>query len=341
MNFAEAAQQVDAGGKLSRGEARQVFAGAFQEGADTDALALLLRQLAERGETVEEIAGAAEALRDAMLPFEHDEPTAVDTCGTGGDGLGSFNLSTASALVAAAAGAKVIKHGNRSVSSKCGSADLLEAAGIRLELTPAQAQKVFEREGIVFLYAPAFHPAMRFVAPVRQALGIRTIFNFLGPICNPGGVRRHLLGVSDAARVADFAGVLRELDFERAYVVHGAGGADELTLAGENTIERVGSAPAARLDAMSLGLQTASVEQLEGGRAERNLEIFRELLDGQPGPIHDAVVLNAAAALLVGGVTDDADRAVELSQQALLSGAARQKMGTWTATTHLAAEGQL
>jgi len=341
MNFADAAQRVGEGGTLARAEARQVFAGAFQEGADTEALAMLLRQLAERGETVEEIAGAAEALRDAMLPFEHSEPTAVDTCGTGGDGLGSFNLSTASALVAAAAGAKVIKHGNRSVSSKCGSADLLEAAGVRLELTPEQAQQVFAREGIVFLYAPAFHPAMRFVAPVRKAMGIRTIFNFLGPICNPGGVRRHLLGVSDAARVADFAGVLRELDFERAYVVHGAGGADELTLAGENTIECVGAAPAVQLNAASLGLQPAGVESLEGGRAERNLEIFRDLLDGELGPIHDAVVLNAAAALLVGGVTEDAGEAVERSREALASGAARLKMGSWTATTHLAAEGQL
>ena len=194
MNFREALERVQSGGSLSPAEARACFDQAFREDLDTESLAALLQALAERGETVEEIAGAAEALRGAMRPFEHDAPDAVDTCGTGGDKLGSFNLSTASALVAAAAGAKVIKHGNRSVSSKCGSADLLEAAGVRLELTPEQAQKVFAREGIVFLFAPAFHPAMRFVAPVRAQLGIRTIFNFLGPICNPGGVRRHLLG---------------------------------------------------------------------------------------------------------------------------------------------------
>lgn len=341
MNFREALDQVQAGGSLSRAQARETFDQAFREDLDQESLAGLLAALAERGETVEEIAGAAEALRGAMRPFEHSCPDAVDTCGTGGDKLGSFNLSTASALVAAAAGAKVIKHGNRSVSSKCGSADLLEAAGVRLELTPEQAQKVFEREGIVFLFAPAFHPAMRFVAPVRAQLGIRTIFNFLGPICNPGGVRRHLLGVSDAARVDDFAGVLRELDFERAYVVHGAGGADELTLAGPNQVEVVGAAPAVQLDATAVGLEPAGVEALEGGDAMRNLHLLRELLDGQTGPIHDAVVLNAAAALLAAGVSDEADDAVARSREALASGAARQKMGTWTATTHLAAEGQL
>lgn len=341
MNFEQALEKIRGGESLSRDQARTVFAGAFQEGMDEDALAELLQRLAERGETVAEIAGAAEALRGAMRPFEHDAPDAVDTCGTGGDKLGSFNLSTASALVAAAAGAKVIKHGNRSVSSKCGSADLLEAAGMRLELTPEQAQSVFRQEGIVFLYAPAFHPAMRFVAPVRAKLGIRTIFNFLGPICNPGGVKRHLLGVSDPQRVSQFADVLRELEFERAYVVHGAGGADELTLAGENQVDVVGAAPAVSLDASSLGLEPASVEDLEGGDPTCNLKMLHKLLDGQGGPIHDAVVLNSAAALLAAGLTDEPAVAVDRSKQALANGDARRKLGTWIATTHLAAEGQL
>lgn len=341
MNFQQALEKIRDGQSLSREQARTVFAGAFVEGVDEDALAELLKRLAERGETVAEIAGAAEALRDAMTPFEHDAPDAVDTCGTGGDKLGSFNLSTASALVAAAAGAKVIKHGNRSVSSKCGSADLLEAAGMRLELTPDQAQAVFRQEGIVFLFAPAFHPAMRFVAPVRAKLGIRTIFNFLGPICNPGGVKRHLLGVSDPVRVPQFADVLRELDFERAYVVHGAGGADELTLAGDNQVEVVGAAPPVTLDAASLGLEAATVEELEGGDPTCNLKMFHKLLDGQLGPIHDAVVLNSAAALLAAGVTNEPEVAVERSAQAIANGDARRKLGTWIATTHLAAEGQL
>ena len=341
MNFNDALEKIRAGQSLTREEAKQVFSGAFQEGADQDALAELLKILAERGETVAEIAGAAEALRGAMLPFEHDATDAVDTCGTGGDKLGSFNLSTASALVAASAGAKVIKHGNRSVSSKCGSADLLEAAGMRLELTPEQAQAVFRREGIVFLFAPAFHPAMRFVAPVRAKLGIRTIFNFLGPICNPGGVKRHLLGVSDPDRIAQFAGVLEELNFERAYVVHGAGGADELTLAGPNQVQVVGAAPVQSLNAEDLGLQPASVEELEGGDPIFNLKMFHRLLDGKLGPIHDAVCLNAAAALLAAGITNEVQVALERSKQTIANGDARRKLGTWIATTHLAAEGQL
>ncbi|NQU50773.1 MAG: anthranilate phosphoribosyltransferase [Planctomycetes bacterium] len=341
MNFNDALEKLRAGQSLTREEAKQVFSGAFQEGADQDALAELLTILAERGETVAEITGAAEALRGAMLPFEHDATDAVDTCGTGGDKLGSFNLSTASALVAASAGAKVIKHGNRSVSSQCGSADLLEAAGMRLELTPKQAQSVFRQEGIVFLFAPAFHPAMRFVAPVRAKLGIRTIFNFLGPICNPGGVKRHLLGVSDPDRIAQFAGVLEELNFERAYVVHGAGGADELTLAGPNQVQIVGAAPAQSLNAEDLGLQHASVEELEGGDPICNLKMLHRLLDGKLGPIHDAVCLNAAAALLAAGITNEVQVALERSKQAIANGDARRKLGTWIATTHLAAEGQL
>jgi anthranilate phosphoribosyltransferase len=337
MNFAEALQVVKAGESLTRAQARKVFAHAFRQDLDAENLGALLVKLAERGETVEEIAGAAEALRDAMRPFEHDAPYPVDTCGTGGDCLGSFNLSTASALVAAAAGAQVIKHGNRSVSSKCGSADLLEIGGMRLELTPEQALEVFKREGIVFLYAPSFHPAMRFVAPVRNTLGIRTIFNFLGPICNPGGVRRHLLGVSDSERVTDFAQVLRELDFERAYVVHGAGGADELTLAGPNLVERVGLAPDVILDAESLGLPISGVEALEGGNPHKNLYLLHKLLEGEKGPIHDAVCLNAAGALLVAGVSEDAAEAFAMAAEALASGAARIKFGTWTTTTHIVA----
>ncbi len=339
MRLIEAVERVRSGGHLSRSESRAVFATTLREDLDAVALAELLRGLAERGEQVDEIAGAAEALRDAMTPFVHDTATAVDTCGTGGDGLGSFNLSTAAAVVAAAAGARVIKHGNRSVSSKCGSADLLEAAGVRLELTPEQAAEVFRRVGIVYLHAPAFHPAMRFVAPVRKQLGIRTIFNFLGPLCNPGSVRRHLLGVSDAARVESFAGVLRELDFDRAFVVHGAGGADELTLAGENQIAYVGAVPEVQLDAGSLGLPEAPVTALQGGEAPRNLAIFRALLDGEGGAIRDAVCLNACAALIAAGVHEVPAGALAGAREALDSGAARDLMGRLTTTSHLVAGG--
>ncbi|RMH01635.1 MAG: anthranilate phosphoribosyltransferase [Planctomycetota bacterium] len=333
MPLAAAAARVRAGEELSAAETRELFGRALRPGCDEQALAELLLALAERGERPAEIAGAAAALRAAMPPFDHGCPEAVDTCGTGGDGLASFNLSTAAALVAAAAGARVVKHGNRSVSSKCGSADLLEAAGVRLELDPAAARRVFERCGIVFLFAPAFHPAMRFAAPVRRRLGVRTIFNFLGPLCNPGSVRRHLLGVSAPERLDDLAGALDELGFERAYVVHGAGGADELTLAGANRIRRVGSAPALPADAVDLGLPRAGTEALAGGDAAVNLRLLRDLLEGEDGPLRAALLYNAAAALLAAGVEEEAAAALERAAAAVDSGDARRLLERWAAAS--------
>jgi len=322
MSFGGAAARVVAGEKLSCEETRELFGGALVENLDQEGLAELLQALADRGETAAEIAGAAEALRDAMVPFEHEAPDAVDTCGTGGDRLGSFNLSTAAALVAAGAGARVIKHGNRSVSSKCGSADLLEAAGVRLELGPQEARDVFEETGMVFLFAPAFHPGMRFVAPVRQKLGIRTLFNFLGPLCNPGGVDRQLLGVSAADRQEDYAEVLSGLGCHRGYVVHGAGGADELTLAGENRVLAVGEAPVQDWDSESCGLPASPVEALAGGEAEENLGLLEKVLAGDSGPLRDAVVLNAAASLVVSGHAGSALEGVASAQESLDSGSA-------------------
>ena len=330
MNLHEALVTVLNGEKLTGHQARAVFSGALSEETDPILFGGLLTALAGRGETAEEIAGAADALRDAAVPFEHPFPEAVDTCGTGGDGLGMFNVSTASAIVAAAAGARVVKHGNRSVSSSCGSADLLEAAGVALEISPEGARAVLEEVGITFLFAPRYHPAMRFAAPVRKSLGVRTVFNFLGPLCNPGRVRRQLLGVSDPARIGDFASALTELGAERAMVVHGAGGADELTLAGENHVSAIGVSGGARFDARSLGLEEAGVEALAGGDAARNLELLGELLDGElQGPLRDAVRLNAAAALFVAGVAGDPADGLARATEALDSGAARRTLGNW------------
>jgi anthranilate phosphoribosyltransferase len=293
---------------LTRAEARALFAGVLASPPPAEELAELLRALAERGETAEEIAGAAEAMRAAMIPFAHGAADAVDTCGTGGDGLGTFNLSTAAALVAAAAGVKVVKHGNRAASSKCGSADLLEAAGVRLALGPAAARRVFEECGFVFLFAPAYHPALAPIAPVRRALGIRTIFNFLGPLCNPGRVKRQLLGVSDAKRLADYAQVLRALGCAHGAVVHGAGGADELMLDGPNLLIWIGGAVpdggASSLPAREFGLAPAPAEALAGGDAARNLELLRGVLAGERGPLRDAVLLNAAVAIFLADAGD-------------------------------------
>ncbi len=329
MDLREALRSTLAGHSLDRDQTREVLGAALVEGTDPVLLGGLLVALASRGETADQIAGGAEALREAAVPFEHDHPGAIDTCGTGGDGLGMFNVSTASAIVAAAAGATVVKHGNRSVSSSCGSADLLECAGVCLELDPEAARTVLDEVGITFLFAPRYHPAMRFAGPVRAALGVRTLFNFLGPLCNPGRVRRQLLGVSDPSRVQDFAQALGALGCERGYVVHGAGGADELTLEGQNISAPIGTAPLQDLDASAAGVVPAPVSALAGGEAEENLALLSGLLDGTRGALHDAVVLNAGAALVVADVAADLAEGAAQAAEALASGAAREKLKAW------------
>jgi len=333
MDLRDALRATLAGRTLDRDQTREVLAAALSEGTDPVLLGGVLVALAARGETAEQIAGGAEALRAAAVPLEHDHPEAIDTCGTGGDGLHMFNVSTASAIVCAAAGATVIKHGNRSVSSSCGSADLLEAAGVALDLGPAAARVVLDEVGITFLFAPRYLPAMRFAAPVRGALGVRTLFNFLGPLCNPGGVRRQLLGVSDPTRVGDFAAALEGLGCERGYVVHGAGGADELTLAGENQVATVGDAPRLALDASAAGLAQAPVEALAGGDAQANLAQLARLLDGEAGPVRDAVALNAGAALVLAGIAADVAEGAARAGEALDSGAAGAKLSAWVAAS--------
>lgn len=333
----EALRHVQAGAPLSRGESRAVFADALRGGDEEARLVLagLVASLAQRGEGVDEIAGAADALRDAMTPFEHPFPEAVDTCGTGGDGLETFNLSTAAALVAAAAGARVVKHGGRSVSSRCGSADLLEALGLPLELPPDGARAVLEEVGITFLFAPAYHPAMRHAAPVRRALGVRTLFNLLGPLCNPGRVKRQLLGVGEARRLEDFRAVLEESGTERGYVVHGAGGADELTLAGENRVLALGSAGPEHFDAATLGLAEHGTESLRGGDAGTNRALLATVLDPasrEDRPLVQAVLLNAAAALVAAGVEERAADALERAREARAAGRARGTLDRWIAT---------
>ena len=337
MKLQEALKRVYAGEELLRDEAREVFAGALTGDADPIVLGALLVALGVRGETPQEILGAAEALRGAMLPFEHDCPDAIDTCGTGGDGLGSFNVSTAAAIVACAAGAKVIKHGNRSVSSKCGSADLLEAAGIPLELEPEASRAVLEEVGITFLFAPTHHPAMRHAAPVRQALGLPTIFNLLGPLCNPGGVRRQLLGVADPARLETFAEVLTGLGHEAALVVHGGGGADELTLQDGNVLAAVGAAKSTGFSARELGLTEASAASAAGGDAAENLRILDALLAGEAGPTTDVVLLNTAASLVVAGVAVDAREGLAMGRSAIDGGAARARLDHWREAARSAA----
>ncbi len=329
MNASGALKSVLAGGRLERAEIKSVFDALFAGEEDPVALAGLLVALASRGETREEVVGAAESMRGAMIPFDHDAPNAVDTCGTGGSGLDTFNISTCSAIVAAAAGAPVIKHGNRSASSKCGSADLLEHLGIPLELSPAQAREVLNEAGITFLFAPAYHPAMRHAAPVRRSLGIRTVFNLLGPLCNPGGVRRQVVGVFDAGRVADVAHALESLGAVHALVVHSEEGADELTLQGANLVQSVGKSDAGPWSATDLGLQSHPILSCSGGDAEANASLLHSVLAAESSSARELVLLNAGAAIVVSGNAESASEGLALAREAIDSGAAKEKLERW------------
>jgi anthranilate phosphoribosyltransferase len=249
----------------------------------------------------------------------------VDTCGTGGDGLRTFNVSTTAGLVAAGAGAGVAKHGNRAVSSASGSADVLEALGVRLDLPAARVAECIDEVGFGFLFAPAHHPAMRHAGPVRSSLGVRTIFNVLGPLTNPVGARRQLVGVFDEALVLPIAETLRELGSERALVVHGFEGLDELSPAGPSMCADASPAgvTVGTIDPAALGLAPSRTEDLAGGDAATNARLLRALLDGERGPRRDAVTLNAGAALVAAGLADDLPAGLTLATAAIDDGRAR------------------
>jgi anthranilate phosphoribosyltransferase len=305
--------------------------------SEASLVAAFLSALATRGETGEELLGGALALRAEAVPFPSGRPVLLDTCGTGGDAAGTFNVSTTAALVAAAAGIPVAKHGNRSVSSRSGSADVLEALGARIELGPEGASRALEETGFTFLYARRFHPAMRNVAGVRQALGIRTLFNWLGPLSNPARATHQLLGVSDRARLETVAGVLQGLGVTRALVVHGAGGLDELSLMPGNAAVEVGPGgpPAARrVEAKAIGLPSADPSALRGGEPEENAHIVRRILAGEKGPLRDATVLNAAAAIWIAEGAGMLKDAAALAAEQLDSGAAARTLERYVTLTH-------
>ncbi|HTM00086.1 MAG TPA: anthranilate phosphoribosyltransferase [Candidatus Omnitrophota bacterium] len=320
-----------AGETLSRAETAAAVRSMVRGESEDGLVASFLTLLAQRGETEAELWGGAEALRAEAVPFPWNGGALFDTCGTGGDGRGSFNVSTTAAFVVAGAGVRVAKHGNRSVSSACGSADVLESLGAHIDLGPEGAAIVLAGTGFTFLYARRFHPAMRRVAGVRQTLGFRTLFNWLGPLSNPARATHQLVGVPDASRVEPVARVLAGLGAVRALVVHGAGGLDELALApGNLAAESARSetgAPAAlprsiRHDA--LGLRDAPLEALRGGDADKNAALLREVLAGEPGPRRDAVLLNAAAALWIAGAAPTLEEAVARATQAIDRGDARK-----------------
>ncbi|MDP9022745.1 MAG: anthranilate phosphoribosyltransferase [Actinomycetota bacterium] len=303
-------------------------------------VAAFLVALRAKGETDEEIAGLVRAMVNHAEHVTLDG-AAVDTCGTGGDRAGTFNISTVAALVVAAAGVPVAKHGNRAASSRCGSADLLEAWGVVIDLPPPAVAQLMSDIGIGFLFARTFHPAMRHVAPVRAELGVPTVFNVLGPLTNPAGVDRQVVGVADARLAPLVAGALLRLGRSHALVVRGEDGLDELTTTGPSRVWEIrdGRVTESRFDPASLGLPRASLDDLQGGDVDDNLRVADSVLAGGPGPASDVVALNAAAALYVAGAASDLRGGLQLARATLASDAPRQLRDRWVRRSReLAAE---
>ncbi len=321
-------QRLLDGEDLRREEVATLF-GRIMDGELAESqIAAILVALAMKGETIDEIAGAAEAMRARARTVPHAVADVIDTCGTGGDGRGTFNISTAAAFVAASAGASVAKHGNRAVSSRSGSADLLAALGLPVEVAPETSGRQLAELGIAFLFAPSHHPATRAVVPVRRALGVRTIFNLLGPLTNPAAARRQLIGVYARDRVEPVARVLAALGCEHALVVHGADGLDEITTTTTTSVAEVqkGQVATYELTPESAGVRRTAPETLAGGSPEENAARLLDVLAGQVGPITDIVALNAGAALYIGGKATSIAAGVEMARAVLASGAAHAKL---------------
>jgi len=313
---------------------------AIMSGAATNAqIAAFLVALRMKGETVEELIGFAQVMRQKVVRVRTrgdevagltgtDREMLIDTCGTGGDASGTFNVSTATAFVVAGAGLKVAKHGNRSSSTLCGSADVVETLGISLELTPAQVGRCIDEIGIGFMYAPLLHTAMKHVMPARREIGVRTVFNLLGPLTNPAGANAQVIGVASAGLTEPLARVLAELGTIRAFVVHGADGLDEISNTGESQISEVheGVVRSSRVRPEDFGLPRATIRDLRGGDRGENAQIIRLVLGGEAGPRRDIVLMNVAAALVAGGKARDLKEGVGMASQSIDSGAAASKL---------------
>ena len=288
---------------LSRQEAYDTMTEIMSGNASEPLIASFLTALRMKGEVVNEIAGCAQAMREKSTKIETKHANVIDTCGTGGDSLGTFNISTAAAIVACGAGAVVAKHGNRAISSRCGSADVLKALGVNIEIPKEKVEQCLDDVGIAFLFAPLMHGAMKYAAPVRRELGIRTVFNVLGPLTNPAGARRQVLGVFDGRLTELLARVLLELGTERAMVVHGEGGLDEISTLGKTMISELkdGSISSYEFHHSSVGISSGTLADVAGGDAELNASIIRNILDGKKNSQRNITVLNAGAAIYISG----------------------------------------
>ena len=322
----------DAKQHLGEAEAEEVFGWILDGETDDDAIARFLVDMSARSETSDEIAGAARALRQRLIPIDAPEGT-VDCCGTGGDGHHTLNVSTAVSLVVAACGVPVAKHGNRAASSKSGAADTLEVLGLDMEAAGKSAEKTLAELGICFLFAKNHHPAMGRIQPIRQKLGVRTIFNLMGPLSNPAGVKRQLIGIARPAYVPIYAAAKAKLGTERTFIASGDEGLDELSLAGGNELADVqgNDFEMRRVLAVHANLPHAPVEAIRGGDPRHNARALEALLAGTPGPYRDAVLFNAAATLIVADRTDDWTEGAEIAAEALDSGKARTLLESWIA----------
>ena len=340
MDLRDAIKAIAQGKTLSQSEAATVFEAIMSGQASEAQIGALLMGMHVRGETIDEIAGAARVLRSKALPVTAPDG-AIDTCGTGGDAKGTHNISTCSAFVVAGAGVPVAKHGNKSISSRSGSADVLAALGVNLDCPPEAIQSCIEECGLGFMFAPAHHAAMRHVAKVRGQLGVRTIFNLLGPLANPAATKYQVVGVFDAKWVEPMAHVLGRLGVERAWVVHGLDGLDELTTTNVSEVAVLDSGKVStfRISPRNAGLPDAEPEDLIGGDAEENAAHIRAVLQGNAGPVRDIVLLNAAAALLVAGKAQTLRDGVALAAESIDSGKAFKVLEALVARTNTKVDG--
>jgi len=318
---------VATGANLSREQAAGAFDVMMSGEATPSQMGALLMGLRVRGETIDEITGAVSAMRSKVLRVEAP-PNAIDVVGTGGDASGSYNISTCAAFIVAGAGVPVAKHGNRALSSRSGAADVLGALGVKIDLTPEQISHCIAEAGIGFMFAPSHHPAMKHVGPTRVELGTRTIFNLLGPLSNPASVKRQMVGVFSKQWVEPLAHVLKNLGSERAIVVHGSDGLDEITTSGTTTVASLenGKVSTAEIAPEDVGFKRVTPEALRGGDAQANADALKTVLEGKKSPFHDIAVFNAAAALVVAGAAKDLKGAVALAQKSISSGEAEGRL---------------
>ncbi len=317
-----------AGENLNRAESRQVIDNIMEGNASDAQIAAILTALRIKGETVEEISGAAEAMAGKAERFKIDTTHVVDTCGTGGDNLHTFNISTTAAFVAAGSGVRIAKHGNRSVSSHCGSADILKSFGVNIDLSIDKFIEVFNKVGLAFLFAPLYHKAMKYAIGPRREMGVRTIFNVLGPLTNPARVKRQVIGVYDKNLCRTMAEVMRELGSEHVMVVHGENGLDEISISGKTFVCELkeGKVSEYTISPADYGLPAHTIDKIQSDSCDKNKKIISDILDGQAGAPADVAILNAAASIYVSGIVASFKEGVDKARESIMSGAARERL---------------